>query len=150
MTRGCGLLFVERPAKNSASKGSKDYRKDCLQHKTELCQGIPLLPDQNPASRLGVFHRSFQGGDIQPHPSPILTPHPTGPRPFLTSCRANRAWACQLKSTPRVNWTHISLACERAGMGSKGKSREEKETQRRQTLSVSLHESSLLFFLPGA
>ena len=33
------------------------------------------------------------------------------------SCRANRAWVCQLKSTPRVNWTDISLAGEGAGMG---------------------------------
>ena len=31
------------------------------------------------------------------------------------SCRANRAWACQLKSTPRVNWTQISLARRQKG-----------------------------------
>ena len=35
----------------------------------------------------------------------------------VASCRANRAWVCQLKSTPRVNWTGISLAGEGAGMG---------------------------------
>ena len=33
------------------------------------------------------------------------------------SCRANRAWVCQLKSTPRVNLPRISLAGEGAGMG---------------------------------
>ena len=55
------------------------------------------------------------------------------------SCRANRV--CQLKSTPWVNLTHISLACEGAGMGSQGRSREEKETQDRLSpqVSVNLH-----------
>lgn len=45
-----------------------------------------------------------------------LSPVPTKVNPLLTSCRANRAWACQEKSTPRVNLTHISLACK-GGVG---------------------------------
>ena len=64
------------------------------------------------------------------------------------SCRANRAWVCQLKSTPRVNLTRTSLAGDGAGMG--GGVERKRRLKRRQTLYASLPEASPLFFFPGA
>lgn len=124
------------------------------------CLGILLSPNEIQSPNPGCSCGSFQGGKIQ-QVTIIASPAefqntflPYSPLtqlylgPLLTSCRANRAWACQLKSTPRVNLTHISLACEGIEMGSKGEGvwggggvekRGSKEVRLSPWISVNLH-----------
>lgn len=104
-------------APNTVGKTAHRMMADCA---WEFCYHHTRIQPPNPRHSLMLSRGKSQRVARLSQPWGIpecLSPVPTllylGP--LLTSCRANRAWACQEKSTPRVNLTHISLACEGGG-----------------------------------